>query len=46
MVWHAVYRDAPQNLIVDGADPVEMRAFLKSGGETLTETWMFQYHPF
>ena len=27
-------------------DPVELRAFLKSGGETLTETWMFQYHPF
>ena len=34
------------DLIVDGTDPVELRAFLKSGGETLTETWMFQYHPF
>ena len=34
------------DLIVDGTDPVELRAFLKSGGETVTETWMFQYHPF
>jgi glucans biosynthesis protein len=39
--WRAQF-----DLIADGADPVEMRAFLKSGGETLTETWMFQYHPF
>jgi glucans biosynthesis protein len=39
--WRAQF-----DLIVDGTDPVEMRAFLKSGGETLTETWMFQYHPF
>jgi glucans biosynthesis protein len=39
--WRAQF-----DLVVDGADPVEMRAFLKSGGETLTETWMFQYHPF
>jgi glucans biosynthesis protein len=28
------------------ADPVEMRCFLQAKGETLTETWMFQYHPF
>jgi len=39
--WRAQF-----DLVVDGADPVELRAFLKSGGETLTETWMFQYHPF
>ena len=39
--WRAQF-----DLIVEGADPVELRAFLKSGGETLTETWMFQYHPF
>jgi glucans biosynthesis protein len=39
--WRAQF-----DLIVDGNDPVELRAFLKSGGETLTETWMFQYHPF
>jgi len=34
------------DLIVEGPDPVEMRAFLKSGDQTLTETWLFQYHPF
>ena len=34
------------DLTVDGADPVEMRCFLQASGETLTETWMFQYHPF
>jgi len=34
------------DLTVDGADPVEMRCFLQANGETLTETWMFQYHPF
>ena len=34
------------DLVVAGTDPVELRAFLKSGGETVTETWMFQYHPF
>jgi glucans biosynthesis protein len=39
--WRAQF-----DLIVDGTDPVELRAFLKSGGATLTETWMFQYHPF
>ena len=39
--WRAQF-----DLIVDGTDPVELRAFLKSGGEILTETWMFQYHPF
>jgi periplasmic glucans biosynthesis protein len=31
---------------VDGTDPVEMRCFLQAGGQTVTETWMFQYHPF
>src|SRR5579871_3352825 len=39
--WRAQF-----DLIVDGTDPVELRAFLKSGDKTLTETWMFQYHPF
>ena len=39
--WRAQF-----DIAVDGTDPVELRAFLKSGGETLTETWMFQYHPF
>ena len=39
--WRAQF-----DLIVEGTDPVELRGFLKSGSETLTETWMFQYHPF
>ena len=29
-----------------GTDPVEMRCFLKNGDQVLTETWLFQYHPF
>src|SRR5579871_1197294 len=35
--WRAQF-----DLIVTGTEPVELRAFLKSGGETVTETWMFQ----
>ncbi|MGD0720676.1 MAG: glucan biosynthesis protein D [Roseiarcus sp.] len=34
------------DLAVSGVDPVELRCFLQANGETLTETWMFQYHPF
>jgi glucans biosynthesis protein len=29
-----------------GPDPVEMRLFLRLGDRILSETWMFQYHPF
>ncbi|WP_026606847.1 glucan biosynthesis protein [Methylocapsa acidiphila] len=29
-----------------GDDPVEMRLFLRSGEKILSETWLFQYHPF
>jgi glucans biosynthesis protein len=29
-----------------GTEPVEMRLFLRSGGKVLSETWLFQYHPF
>ena len=39
--WRAEF-----DLTVDGADPVELRCFLQANGDTLTETWMFQYHPF
>src|SRR5579863_365701 len=31
---------------VEGPDPVELRCYLRNGTEQLTETWMFQYHPF
>jgi glucans biosynthesis protein len=34
------------DLTVEGGDPVELRGFMVSGGQTLTENWMFQYHPF
>jgi periplasmic glucans biosynthesis protein len=34
------------DLTVDGRDPVEMRLFLKVKDEVLTETWLYQYHPF
>ena len=52
MIVEAVPDDVPGHwrvqfdLAVEGNDPVEMRCFLKSDVETLTETWMFQYHPF
>lgn len=29
-----------------GTDPVEMRLFLRAGEKILTETWLYQYHPF
>ena len=29
-----------------GPDVVDMRLFLKNGGQTLSETWLYQYHPF
>ena len=34
------------DLTVDGHEPVEMRLYLKSGDRVLTETWLYQYHPF
>jgi glucans biosynthesis protein len=34
------------DLAVEGSDPVDMRLFLKLGNEALTETWLYQYHPF
>ena len=39
--WRAQF-----DLTVDGADPVEMRLFLKVGDAVVTENWMYQYHPF
>ncbi|HEX4984771.1 MAG TPA: glucan biosynthesis protein D [Burkholderiales bacterium] len=38
--WRAQF-----DLTVRGAEPVEMRLFLKNGGDTLSETWTYQYHP-
>jgi periplasmic glucans biosynthesis protein len=39
--WRAVF-----DLSVEGNEPVEMRLFLKYGERVLTETWLYQYHPF
>jgi len=39
--WRAQF-----DLTVTGAEPVEMRLYLKTGDETLSETWLYQYHPF
>jgi glucans biosynthesis protein len=39
--WRAQF-----DLKVDGAEPVEMRLFLRTGGQVLSETWLYQYHPF
>ncbi len=39
--WRAQF-----DLTVTGDEPVEMRAFLKLGDKVLSETWLYQYHPF
>jgi glucans biosynthesis protein len=31
---------------VEGKDPVELRGALKLDGKVVSETWLFQYHPF
>ena len=38
--WRVLFR-----VFADGDEPVEMRLFLKTGTETLSETWAYQYHP-
>mgnify|MGYP001172808281 FL=1 len=39
--WRAQF-----DLTVAGEEPVEMRLFLRAGGQPLSETWLYQYHPF
>jgi periplasmic glucans biosynthesis protein len=39
--WRAQF-----DLSAEGDDPVEMRCFLRLGDRVLSETWMYQYHPF
>jgi periplasmic glucans biosynthesis protein len=39
--WRAQF-----DLTVEGQEPVEMRLFLKAADKILSETWLFQYHPF
>jgi glucans biosynthesis protein len=38
--WRAQF-----DLAVTGKEPVEMRLFLKSANEVLSETWSYDYHP-
>jgi periplasmic glucans biosynthesis protein len=38
--WRAQF-----DLTVTGQEPVEMRLFLRAGDKTLSETWLYQYHP-
>ncbi len=39
--WRAFF-----DLEVEGNDPVNLRLYLQLGDKTLTETWLYQYHPF
>jgi glucans biosynthesis protein len=39
--WRAQF-----DLTAEGADPVEMRLFLRVEGKVVSESWLFQYHPF
>ena len=38
--WRALF-----DLQVEGSAPVDLRLFLKLGGKTLSETWIYQYFP-
>lgn len=38
--WRAQF-----DLTITGTKPVELRLFLRNGGEILSETWLYQYHP-
>ncbi len=39
--WRAQF-----DFTAEGTAPVDMRLYLKTGDQTLSETWLFQYHPF
>ncbi|MBY4897818.1 glucan biosynthesis protein D [Cupriavidus sp. AU9028] len=39
--WRAQF-----DLTTEGNDPVDMRLFLRHDGKPLSETWLYQYHPF
>ena len=39
--WRATF-----DLTVQGTEPVEMRCYLKLKNEVLSETWLYQHHPF
>lgn len=39
-IWRAVF-----DVKFDGGQPLDLRCFLRLGGQTLTETWLYQYFP-
>ena len=39
--WRATF-----DLTVQGTEPVEMRCYLRLKNEVLSETWLYQHHPF
>jgi len=39
--WRAFF-----DIDVEGNEPVNLRLYLQLGDKTLTETWLYQYHPF
>jgi glucans biosynthesis protein len=39
-IWRAQF-----DLAAVGAEPVELRVYLRSGDQTLTETWLYQFLP-
>jgi glucans biosynthesis protein len=38
--WRAFF-----DIKADGADPVDLRAYLRRNGDALTETWIYQFFP-
>ncbi len=38
--WRAQF-----DFTAEGAEPVDMRLYMKNGDQTLTETWLYQYQP-
>jgi glucans biosynthesis protein len=51
ILTEAVPNDVPGHwrtqfdLAASGAEPVELRCYLRSGDDVLSETWLYQYHP-
>jgi glucans biosynthesis protein len=39
--WRALF-----DLELDGADPVDLRLYLRAGERTLTETWLYLFYPY
>lgn len=42
--WNKAWR-LQFDVKADGADPIDLRAFLRDGETALTETWLFKLHP-